>query len=379
MRLDRLQLKDFRNIAEASLAFSPGLNLILGPNGQGKSNLLEAIGLLATGRSFRQAPPKEMVRRGGADQSRPDQGGADFFLLNGEIDAGGLARKLDFFGQATRQTARLDGKALPALSGLGRTLAAVLFIPDSTRELIRAGPGERRRYLDWRVFARAREHAAAVRDFQQAVKARNRLLQQGKSGDELAPWEGEIARLGAPIAHQRRLKAERLEAAQRPFLQALGLDPARFGSRYASQLDRHFPSGWTVAEAEGAYRDLLRESRGRDRRGGRTSIGPHRDDLAFRMDGAPVGTLGSQGQQKRFVLALKLAEAVLLKEAVGEPPLFVLDDPASELDGAGADLLMGTLAAEGSQVFLSACAEDGLPWPGDSKRIFRVQDGAFHL
>ncbi|OSM00468.1 DNA replication/repair protein RecF [Magnetofaba australis] len=369
MLLERLAIRGFRNIPTATLTFGPGLNLIVGPNGHGKSNLLEAVGLLAMGRSFRRAAPGVMLRR-----DEP------WFRLDGRGQGRGLPQQIVFHGEPKRLAARLNGKPAAAASAMGEALAATVCAPDALR-LVQGGPTERRAWLDWTAFGLQRGHAAAARGHQQALSARNRLLKRpGDHAQELDAWEDRLAVLGAQVT---RARAEALQALA-PHLETiqtrLDLPPTRAQVALQCQLDRAVPQwrGFEVETLAQVYRDLLAQARAGDQRMGATSVGPHRDDLRIGWDGQPMARYGSQGQQKRMALALKLAEAALLAATLGETPLFLLDDPAAELDGDGVARLMGWLAEQGGQLFVAACNAEQIPWPENRpKQTWTVQDGAF--
>lgn len=363
MHLHLLRIHDFRNIASAEVTFSAGLNLIIGPNGQGKTNLLEAIGLLACGRSFRRASPATMRRHGSAG-----------YRVLGEWQAEGLTRKLEFQGQGAGQAVRLDGKPMASVSALGEVLAAVVAGSDALR-LVKGEPQERRSYLDWAIFALERSHAAVARDYQRALRARNLVLRQQGQEAELEAWEEQLARLGARIAARRRATLARITPHLGEHLDELGLGSHRFTVTLQTQLDRQQP-GWSEEQGRERYRELLAGSRANDRLTGSTSVGPHRDDLSLRMDRHPLAQVASQGQQKRFVLALKLAEEVCVREAQGAPPLVLLDDPATELDPEGSRILMEILANRGNQIFVTSCQpQQGYP---PAHRL-QVQAGEFAM
>ncbi|MBF0296451.1 MAG: DNA replication/repair protein RecF [Magnetococcales bacterium] len=359
MLLEWLRVRDFRNIAEAGLRFGPGLNLVVGANGQGKSNLLEAVGVLAMGRSFRQATSAMMLRRG-----------AERFVLAGGVSCCRMAHRLEVLGEERRQEVRLDGKPMVAASTMERVLAAVIVTPE-TPQLVRGGPAERRNYLDWLSFFAHRRHGVESRDYQRALQARNRLLKQG-CGDprELAAWEAQLAALGARIAARRRETVARVWAVLPGYLALLDLPPERISLTLTGLEEL----------TEEALRERLAASRERDRRMGATGVGPHRDDLVLRMEGQPLARFGSRGQQKRFALALKLAEGALLEGELGEPPVMVLDDPASELDRDGMTRLMALMARQGRQCFLSAREVGEIPWPDDRSRVVcSVEAGVFQV
>ncbi|WP_130470212.1 DNA replication/repair protein RecF [Candidatus Magnetaquicoccus inordinatus] len=364
MKLERLRVSHFRNMAHAALEWDARINLLLGDNGHGKTNVLEAIGLLATGRSFRRASAVVMRRQG-----------QEGFSLQAEVERAGLRHQLSFMTQGAQQQVRLNGKGVAALSGLAQIMTAVVLTPDAPA-LLRGPPEERRNYLDWIIFTHQRSHAVLVRDYQTALRARNHLLRsQCSDGRQYEAWEEQLAALGARIYQERlammRLMVQRMEG----YLQALALDGSEYGWRLSSE---------TVAgeEPEGElpraqqYREALQRSRQGDQRGGSTSIGPHRDDPQFWQGKKILARFASRGQQKRFLLALKLTEADLLQERLGEPPLLLLDDPATELDQEGVRRLLQILAGTAHQLFIAVCAEDGMVWPQEcAVKRFWVREG----
>lgn len=366
MRLEHIRLREFRNIAEARLSFAPQGALLAGGNGEGKTNLLEAIGLLASGRSFRRAPPATLCRHGCAA-----------FQVTGRSQAADMPHDISFHGSPGGMQARLNGKEIGSASGLGQALACVVCTPESLR-LAQGGPQERRRFLDWIAFQRRRSHAAHAVAYAKAMRARNLLLRKGGSARELDAWEEQLARLGGTLACQRRETLARLNQSLAACLDPL-LPPGHHGEILLEcQLDQDGTPWATEQEAADRYRALLSQHRERDRREGNTTSGPHRDDLLLRLDGRSLHRFGSQGQQKRFVLAMKLAEAALLRESLGEPPLFLLDDPASEVDPDGVALLMTLLHQAGGQLFVTACRPEEIPWPADADHSrFAVAGGVF--
>lgn len=363
MLLEWLRLVDFRNISQAALQFHPGINLFIGGNGQGKSNLLEAVGLLATGRSFRRSPP-EVLRRYGCKG----------FHLQGEILSYELTHRLEFQGIGNRQTAQLNGKSVAMASTMDRILAAVLLTPDSP-DLIHGGPGERRDFIDWVVFSSHRRHALTVRDYQNALKARNRLLKNNTlHPGEMDAWEDQLAILGARILVSRQQSLTRIKESLPSFLDALGLDSQLFGLAYSSQLESDDMEETGLAHQ---YRTLLQHHRSNDHRLRTTSVGPHRDDIRFLFSQRPLGRFGSRGQKKRFILALKFSELQLLQTAVSEKPLLLLDDPASELDREGMARLLRLVTQEGQQIFITAVKDDDFSCTHIPHQAFHVQTGQF--
>ena len=355
MILERLRIQDFRNISEATLAFSAGLNVLVGENGQGKTNLLEAIALLASGRSFRRAPAAAMRRHGQIG-----------FYLQADVESGGLKHQLEFTAHGRQQAAHLNGKAMTAVSAMGKTLAVVVLTPDAPA-LVRGAPGDRRDYLDWVIYCHDKNHACTFRDYQTALKSRNHLLRnQCQDQQQFDAWEERLAILGSRITLKRRRLMAHVAEELRPFLDNMALEPDDYVWQLSSQLDRfpEFQVQHPVPEATmvDRYRGLFIQSRTADLRTGNTSIGPHRDDPAFLLQGRPLARFASRGQQKRFLLALKLLEADMLRQRLGRPPLLLLDDPMAELDQEGVSRFMVQLAVGEHQLFLASCTTETITW-----------------
>lgn len=363
MTLESVTLRDFRNVTGAELRFDPGFNLLGGDNGQGKSNLLEAVALLATGRSFRRTPPS-LLRRNGCR----------LFYLEGRVRVMGLLHRLAFTGQAEGQQAWCNGKPLAAASALGETMAVVVIAPETLR-LAKGVPADRRAFLDWVIFGNKRQHVHTMRDYQKALLSRNALLRRPGGEAELAAWEDRLADLGAHIVASRLETVAALHPPLQTMLAGLGLDGGRFQVRYGWQSCREeAPSHDTMADH---YRRLLGQSREGDRRQGATSVGPHRDDLRLLMDGHPLTRYASQGQQRRLVFGLKLAEFRLLEQKRQFRPLLLLDDPMAELDRQGVDALLEILAGEAGQILLTSCRPEEISWPGVPGARLTVKEGQF--
>jgi DNA replication and repair protein RecF len=362
MRLLRLSIQDFRNLAAVDLAPSPRATILLGENGQGKTNLLEAIYLLTTLKPLRAARLQELVRFG---EERAQ--------VAGDFEGPGGVRRAAVQVQATGRAAFLDGKPQERLDAYFEGLAAVCFAPDDLL-LVKAGPEGRRRFLDRAAFNRWPAVLGEVREFVRALRARNAALRNGPPEVE-ASFREPLVRAGARLVVRRlALVAElapRLAAAFREIS----------GPQAPAAVISYRPAAGVVAqgsEADVAARlaTALAERLPRDRERGYTSVGPHVDDLALALDGRGARLYGSQGQQRALVLGLKIAEIENLRAALGRPPLLLLDDVSSELDPAKNRYLLAYLAALPAQVFLTTTDRRLLePAAGPETAFFRVEDG----
>ena len=368
MRVARLLLEDFRSYARTERVLSPGVTALVGRNGAGKTNVLEAIHLVARGDSPRARDDAELVRWG-----------ANLARVSARVERVDDARTVDVTlfappeGERRRpRRYQLDGAGKRADEAIGE-LAVVSFFPEDV-QLLAEAPSARRRYLDAMVAQVHRRHRAELREYQRVIEQRNSLLRalrdEGRPTTELAFWDSELVRLAATIS-LRRLEAVRELVA--PFRAAAtrfsGADALSLA--YASQVE-----GDTIAERQAAYGALLLHKRERELWQGTTLVGPHREDLAVSAHGRALPTFASRGEQRSAVLSLKLAEASWIRERIGELPVFLLDDVLSELDADRRDALVDALP-EGAQALLTAAFEAGVPAQlHDRAEVLRVADGA---
>jgi DNA replication and repair protein RecF len=346
------EARPLRSLAHARLELGAGILSLVGPNGAGKTNLLEALYFALTGRSFRTADRRELIPFGGQ-------------LARAEAsvrDSDGIERRL--LASVSRVEGRrhlLDGSAAdPATLARHRPPVAV-FSPDRMA-LVKGAPGERRAHLDQYVGARWPSRAGLRQRYGQALAQRNALLARlagGSSGGDLDVWDAALAEAAAALVAARAEAATELAG---PFASAaaeLGL-PGEAALEYAPR----------AAGSAEELRAGLAERREADLRLGRTSWGPHLDELKLAADGRALRRYGSQGQQRTALLALLFAEREALR-ASGRPlPMLLLDDVMSELDPERRERLAERIGADG-QAVVTAAAEESLP-PLARERIVRV-------
>lgn len=359
MQVTRLDIRDLRRFTEVALAPGPGLNLLVGDNGAGKTSVIEALHLMAYGRSFRGRVRDGLVRSGG--------GALEIFVEWTEPAAdSGRLRRAGLRHSGSDWTGRLDGETVTQLGELCAALAVVTFEPGS-HDLIHGSSDIRRRFLDWGLFHVEPAFMAPWRRYARALKQRNALLKQRVSGYQLDAWDQELAQTGEALTEQRQAYLAQLlphvEALARELAPALG--PAQL---------TYLP-GWRRDDMPLA--DALLFVRDRDLLAGHTSVGPHRADWRIDFAAIPGRDALSRGQAKLAALAALLAQAALHRSVTGQSPVFCLDDLASELDRHHQRRVLQRLAAAGSQVFLSgteipaAITELGL-----DHRLFHVEQGA---
>jgi DNA replication and repair protein RecF len=343
----RLRVHSFRNYAEATVRFGPGLNIIHGQNAQGKTNLLEAIATLALTRSPRTSTIGDLLLWGQdaalaeAEVARPPAN----VTLAARFDRDPVS------GRVTR-TAVVDGKPRPARSVLG-LCPVVLFWPEDLA-LVRGGPEGRRRFLDVILAQTDPQSAAHMSRYRRVLEQRNALLHQVRAGgggrDTLHGFTSELASHGAWLARARSHLVSALAPLAAAALHDLSGRRERITLRYAPAHAPTIPDD--LAEAEQALLDTLRTRAAEEIARGITLAGPHRDDVAIDLDERAARGSASQGQQRSIVLACKLAEVRYLQDRAGVGPVILLDDVLSELDPERRAQLLAVLAAGGSNQVL---------------------------
>ncbi len=332
MRLEHVRLADFRNYASLEFAPAQGLNVFVGPNAQGKSNLLEALAMLGTGKSFRAHRESELIRTG---SERAEIGG-EARIAAGEVR---LRCTLTTTPAGTRKTFAVNGGSVGFARFLGRT-RVVTFVP-ADLQLASGGPSLRRAFLNGALAQLSPVYYRDLALYGKIVQQKAALLRGAIAADRelLLAYNDELVRPArALIAARRAFAAELSEATGAMYARWRGARE-RLTLTYAAN-----PEG-DVAEALAAQLDAEVRRRA-------TLVGPHRDDLRLLVDGKPLAAFGSQGQQRTAVLALKVAEYDVMRARSGEAPILLLDDVLSELDAERAGGFLG--AVEGfEQAFLT--------------------------
>ena len=315
--LRALRLINFRNYADDTVLLGPGLNVVVGDNAQGKTNLLEAISFAVAGSSTRTANDPEVVRWQ-----------QNFARIEARVsfDDSPDERKVAI-GYAPGQKKRLtiDGVPAPSLTTYaagGAGVRVVTFFPDDIR-IVKGAPADRRAFLDALLSSLRPTYARAAAEYAKAVQQRNQLLRRIRDGFSsertLSTWDRKVVDLGTTVLEGRAAAMEPLASLFGEAVSALyGPEKAALGYSYSAPLED--------------YAEALREARGADIERGTTSVGPHRDDFAVLFGGVSMTTYGSQGQQRLATLALKFAAREYLRVETGQDPILLFDDVMSELD-----------------------------------------------
>ena len=375
MELRELQLAQYRNIKEATLPLDARFTVIWGENGAGKTNLIEAIYLVSTFRSFRTSDQRVLLKAGHTEA---------LARLKAFDSSLGLASTFEVRiaqnERSTRKSGSIDGKRIAAAKDFYGRVRAILFTPEDLG-MLRGSPSGRRQFLDRVIFAQERTHIGDIQDYEKTVRSRNKVLKsEGTMGRPqqqalLDSYDEGVASLGARIWRRR---ASVVEAIRPGFLRAFeeihgpGLEPAL---EYASGVETKDPLP-EQDEVQRSYLEQLQGKRGQDRARGATSVGPHRDDLRFTVFDSPAADFASQGQARALVLAFKIAELRLTRTRIGYAPVLLLDDVSSELDPSRNAKLFDMLWADAGQCVLTTTSPDFIRLaPGASHRSVQVVHG----
>jgi DNA replication and repair protein RecF len=379
VHVSHLSLSDFRSWAALELEFGPGVTALVGANGQGKTNVVEAVGYAATLSSHRVATDAPLVRAGCARavvRTRVERGGRST-LVELELNP----------GKANR--ARINRSPVPRAREVLGTLRTVLFAPEDLA-LVRGDPAERRRFLDDLLVASAPRYAGVRADYERVLKQRNALLKSaflarraaraaGSSGDmpTLDVWDSHLAAAGAELLGARLALVAALRPQVAEAYRAVSAGQGEAELAYRSSLGSSLDVESAVARDRevltGALLSELRRVRPQELERGTSLVGPHRDELALSLGGLPVRGYASHGEGWSFALALRLASYALLRADGGEPVL-VLDDVFAELD-TGRRQRLAELVGSAEQVLVTAAVAADVPESLSGARI-DVHEGA---
>ena len=364
MIIQRIALDNFRNYETLETAFSPGTNVILGENANGKTNLLEAVYLLACGRSFRTRTERELIRFG-----------AELAGIRADFYSGEREQKLDIrIPAGRRKQILLNGVRLKTVSALSGKFTAVLFCPEDL-DLIRAGAGERRRFMDDCIAQLRPRYAAALTAYHRALEQKNRILKDWREKpsllDLLDEYNEQLIQLGAALIRYRA-----------PFCESLGAEAAKIVADFSGGRDAlalRYRTVGTVRDPrapEEQLRAWLREHQEEHRMDELAArqilTGAGRDDMEIQLNGRAARSFASQGQTRTAALSMKLAEWEIMARQLGEYPVLLLDDVLSELDSRRQSFVLNRIA--GGQVFITCCEDDGIS-RRTGGRVIRIENG----
>ena len=384
MRLKWVELDRFRNLEQQKVQLHPRYNLLLGRNGQGKTNFLEAIGYLGTLRSFRTAGRGEMIKRQ-----------ESMCRVSGSVVSEGGEKVLALALTRAGRTQFLDDKKITSPEEFLQALKIVHFIPEDVG-LIAGSPAWRRKVLDRAVFEITPHYASEYRKYLMTLRQRNALLRKGiASVPELKSWNSSLASNGAVLIQRRQDMINNLNPLLDELGRQLGLGEglrliyvaSRQMTRPCGELQDHVGEDGICTQSqlpdrsyiERSLLQKLEELAEKENRSGHTLAGPHRDNIIFKFGkeerSTDLARYGSQGQKRSAVLAFKLALAINFQKQKGFWPLVLLDDVASELDVTRRKALGSIIRGTDAQFFISTTGEEYMFLPAEEGRIFQVTDG----
>lgn len=371
MRIQSLRLRTFRNHDDTSIEFGGGINALIGRNGQGKTNILEAVSYLSLGKSFFAALDTLVV-----------QHNAPFFDIRASFvsDTGRETEAAVVYAvQEGEKVVRVNGAPLEKVSSIVGEYPAVLLSPDHGG-IVAAGPAERRKFLDIMLCQTSPRYLTDLQEYRRILRQRNRVLldarhQGGIDAGVLDPWTEGL------VEHGSRLIQKRMECVaflQEPFMTAyvdLAGSPEPVGLMYTGV--RGVQAGMDVPAIAAQFREQLHAHRHDEQRRGTTLVGPHRDDLEFLLRGMNAQEYASQGEHKTLLIALKSAELLYVRTVRDETPMLLLDDVFAELDSERAARVIGRLQENGQAILTATDAgllAGDIAWNTHHRR-FRIERG----
>jgi DNA replication and repair protein RecF len=357
LAIESLTARGFRNLAPSEVLLGPRFNVVAGDNGQGKTNLLEAIYVVATSRSFRTSKPLEMVAHD-----------AEACSVRARIREDQVREQVVGIRRGAREV-RVDGKRTATLAEYALLTPVVVFHPGSLQLSMGAG-SERRRLMDRLALYRSPASFGDTDAYTKAMRGRQRVLEtRGEASRDLEHWEELVVRHGIAVTSARSAAVQALAPVAQRVFESIGPEGLILAVRYQ-------PGAPASPEA---FQQGLVANRTRDRARGSATVGPHRDDVLLELGGRVVRGIASQGQHRAVVLALELAEFQLVAEARGVQPILLLDDVSSELDRARMQALTRALGTQTGQVVLTTTRPELIEtlegFGEDSRRDFCVAGG----
>lgn len=336
MIIKELELKDFRNYESLNLKFHNKVNIFLGDNAQGKTNILEAIYVSSIGKSFRTREDSDMVRFG-----------SEFAKIGVSAEKDNEELLVEIALTDKGKGIKVDGLKIKKTAELLENIYAVIFSPEDLK-IVKEDPEKRRKFIDTEISRISRAYFSRLSDYKKIVKQRNAFLKDsrfmmgsaGKSGlDVLDIWDEQLAGYGAEVIVKRNEFIKKLNVISKELHRGITGGREEIEIVYEPSIEVK----GSVSEQHEFFKKSLAASRQNDLRSGSTSRGPHRDDIAILVNGIDMRKFGSQGQQRTSALSLKLAELRLIYEETGENAVLLLDDVMSELDASRQNFLVNSL------------------------------------
>ena len=371
MNVNHLQLKQFRNYKELSLDFNSKINILYGNNAQGKTNILEALYLLALAKSHRNTKDKELV-----------QWGQSFSVISGSFEIKSRKIKLEIQLTDKGKKAKINNLEKRKLSEYIGTFNVIMFGPEDLY-LIKGSPQYRRRFLDLEIGQISPSYLYNLSQYQKIIQQRNNLLKdfsiEKKNKLELLEiWDSQLILYGAKIISKRINFLKKLEKWANNIHSSITDNTENLSVQYKPSIKLELKSLNEIKISE-FFEECLKKHRQQEIYRGTTLIGPQRDDLEFYLNDINVQSFGSQGQQRTTALSLKLAEIELIKEEIGEYPILLLDDVFSELDQKRKNHLIKTIENKVQTIITTTSAEDVDKKILSQSSLFYVENGTITI
>ncbi len=361
MYLKELKLMNFRNYKEQVLNFDRGFNFLIGNNAQGKTNLVEAIYMLSSGKSYRTLMDGELLRWG-----------AQTLYIKGKLVVGDEERSIEIGIRGKNKRIKVNGVQLDRRGELFGNLTTVIFSPDELK-LVKEGPSHRRRFMDREIIQIKPAYYYVLVDYNKVLSQRNALLKSASAKDAkidtLAVWDKQLIEYGIRLIRDRRSFIKKLSDIARSIHSRITDGKENLEIAYRSCI-----GGIEDENPRLIYTKKLRDFRERDLKTGATNFGPHREDLSISINGIDTRKYGSQGQQRTAALSMKLSEIELVRGETGRYPILILDDVMSELDPLRQSYILQNL--DNVQTFITCTHSMGpMKERYDMGKVFYVING----
>ena len=368
MYLQHLYLINYRNYKNQEIHLNRGINILIGANGQGKTNLLEAVYYLSTGGNFRGNKDLELI-----------QWGQPYFRLVGQMKKEGSDRCYDleiYLDNEKNKQLKINGVKYKSMSELHNYLRVVLFSPDDLK-IIKGSPAERRRYLDVVMCQMDKSYHRLIRDYERIVVQRNNLLKElqykKQNHNQLAVWNQYLISYGSQIIFKRIQFLKLLVPMARKVQHELTQQAERFTVTYHCSMGAI--GDFSVEQIQDLFQKIVEQKQEEEIMRGTTLWGPHRDDLIFYLNSMDLKRYGSQGQQRTGILSLKMAELQVFYKCFGEYPLLLLDDVMSELDDSRRQYLIEMVKKNQIQTIITGANIDLISEEIAKDEVFSVSEG----
>lgn len=366
MKIRELTLMQFRNYEAQTLSFVPGVNVLVGENAQGKTNVVEAIHCIALGKSHRTNKDTDLIGWNAEEAS---------VVADVSYDRHS-DRQLRIDLRHGGKRARINGVPQTKMTEYIGHFQVVLFAPEDL-QLVKGGPAVRRRFLDMELGQTQVKYLYHLSQYARALQQRNRLLRNPQGLDDafLDAFDDQLVEHGTQILIRRQHFVLDMRKFSGQIHQLISSNREQFDLRYASTVRVDDDEPFDEARIQDAFQNALEKKRANDIHLGYTSVGPHRDDLVFTLDGQSVQSFASQGQQRTIALSLRLAEIDFIRQEIGEYPVLLLDDVLSELDDMRQRNLVLSMSEKVQTILTTTSLFQLEQELGTAARLFHVQSG----